>query len=261
MTGDAIFTRDDGAFVPSGHARGPWDPGSQHGGAPAALLARAFERLEAEGPMLIARMTVEYLAPVPLAPLAIEAQVIRPGKRLQLAEATLSHDGTVLCRARAVGLRREPVEVPERWIPGPRLAGPEDLESWRMPARGGEEAFGRTAMELRMIDGEFLSPGSASAWFRFVLPLVDGEEPTALQTTVAAADFGNGLSQVLDLDGHLFVNTDLTVHLSRAPVGAWVALESVTELAPEGTALAVSTLHDAHGPVGRGLQSLFVAAR
>ncbi len=32
--------------MPTEHARGPWDPQALHGGAPAALIADAFERLE-----------------------------------------------------------------------------------------------------------------------------------------------------------------------------------------------------------------------
>ena len=261
---EAIFTERDGTFVPAGHARGPWDVGSQHAGAPAALLARAVEGLEDPDPthpMLIARMTIEVLASVPLAPLRVSAEIVRPGKRLQLVEATVSVEDTVLCRARAVRLRREAVDVPARAVPGPRLPEPDGFERWRMPDLGAPEAFGRTAMDLRIVEGSFLEPGPATAWFRFDRPLVEGEEPTPAQAVMAAADFGNGLSQELGLETHLFVNTDLTVHLSRRPVGEWVALEAVTELGPEGTALAVSTLHDERGPVGRGLQSLFVAQR
>lgn len=258
---EPIFSEEDGTFVPSGHARGPWDAGSQHGGAPAALLARAVERIGAPGPMLLARMTIEFLAPVPLAPLTIRAEVVRPGRRLHLVEATLAGGEAVLCRARAVRLRRDAVAVPERALPSARLPRPDGLARWRMPDRGGEEAFGRSAMELRMVSGAFLDPGPAAAWFRFARPLVGGEDPTPLQATLAAADFGNGLSQELDLDTHLFVNTDLTVHLAREPVGEWIGLESTTELGPEGTGLAVSTLHDERGPLGRALQSLFVAPR
>jgi len=40
---DPLYTADGDRFVPSEHTRGPWDPRHQHGGAPAALLARAVE--------------------------------------------------------------------------------------------------------------------------------------------------------------------------------------------------------------------------
>lgn len=260
---DAIFTRDGDAFVPSGHARGPWDAGSLHGGAPAALLARAVEALDAPGPMLLARLTVEFLGAVPLAPLTVRAEVTRPGRRLQLAEASVEAEGTVVCRASAVRMRREPVAVPPETIPGPRIDGPEGIETRQMgrAPHGADEGFGQTAMQLRFAHGSFLEPGRATTWFRFAVPLVDGETPSPAQRVMAAADFGNGIARELDFTSHLFVNTDLSVHLSREAVGEWIGVEAVTEHGPDGTALAASVLHDERGPIGRGAQSLFVAPR
>jgi hypothetical protein len=78
---------------------------------------------------------------------------------------------------------------------------------------------------------------------------------------VAAADFGNGASRVLDWNDWLFINTDLTVHLHREPVGDWVAIDAHTVLEPDGTGLAVSDLHDDRGALGVALQSLFVDRR
>jgi hypothetical protein len=261
VSAEAIFTEQDGRFVPSEHGRGPWDAAALHGGAPAALLARAFERLDAPGPMLLARFAMEFAGAVPMAPLEVHAEVVRPGRRLQLAEATLSAEGQVVCRARATRIRREPVaaEAP----PEPRLPAAEDLAAAEIPVSiyGHEIGFGRTGMELRFAEGAFTEAGPATAWFRLRRPLVAGEEPTPTQRLVAAADFGNGMAAELGFDSHLFVNTDLTVGLSREPVGEWIALEGVTEHGEEGTALAASVLHDAHGPVGRAMQSLYVAPR
>jgi len=39
---DAIFHVDGDHVTPTELARGPWSPHAMHGGAPAALLARAF---------------------------------------------------------------------------------------------------------------------------------------------------------------------------------------------------------------------------
>ena len=39
-----------------------------------------------------------------------------------------------------------------------------------------------------------------------------------MQRTAAAADFGNGVSRILDFETHVFINPDLTVSLSRVPV-------------------------------------------
>ena len=45
-------------------------------------------------------------------------------------------------------------------------------------------------------------------------PLVAGEEPSPLQRVLIAADAGNGVSAALDWRRYLFINTDLSVHLS-----------------------------------------------
>jgi hypothetical protein len=253
-----IFRRDGDAFVPTAHARGPWDPSSLHGGAPAALVAREVERLAPE--MRLARLTLEILGPVPLAPLTVAAEIVRPGRRFQLAEATLSSGERVACRARAVLLRRgAPDGIPPGDAPAPLdVPGPGSAERFDM---GGGDAFGNTGMEVHIVRGDFFADGPAVGWFRFDMPLVDGEEPTPVQRAMAAADFGNGISRVLDWDEWLFVNTDLTVHLQRDPVGEWVALDARTALEPDGSGLAVSDLHDERGPVGVAVQSLFVDRR
>jgi hypothetical protein len=116
-------------------------------------------------------------------------------------------------------------------------------------------------MDVRFVRGSFTEAGPATVWYRFDRPLVEGEAPSAAQTAVAAADFGNGASRVLAWEDWLFVNTDLTVHLHRDPEGPWVAIDARTTIEPDGSGLAVSDLHDARGPVGVGLQTLFVERR
>jgi len=103
--------------------------------------------------------------------------------------------------------------------------------------------------------------GPAAGWLRFGGELVEGEAPTPLQRAVTAADFGNGLSGILDFNTHLYINPDLTVYLHRYPTGEWVGLDSVTWAHPHGVGLAESLLWDQEGPIGRSLQSLVVGKR
>ena len=256
---EPIFRRDGDAYVPTGHARGPWDPDMQHGGAPSALLAGAFEALAPD--LQLARLTVEFFGAVPLVPLTIAAEVVKPGRRLQLAEATLTAGGRETCRARAVLLRRTELDgLPEGTAGAPLDRGPEEIEPIAFPLSHQLDGFGATAMDLRFTDGSW-GDGPARVWFRLKRPLVEGEEPTPVQRAVAAADFGNGVSRVLHWDDWLFINTDLTVQLHRPPAGEWVALDARTILEPNGSGLAVSTLHDRRGPIGTGQQTLFVDRR
>jgi hypothetical protein len=257
---EPIFRRDGDLVVPSGHTRGPWDPGAQHGGAPAALLAEAVR----EDGMHVARLTYEFVGPVPLLPLTVETRVVRPGRRFQLVEAELRCEGAPIVRLRAMRLRRDAVggleAAPDaEAVPG---GGPGAASAGEFPFEAEEaEGFHRTAMEIRFGAGTSYGRGPALAWFRFARPLVDADPPSPLALVAAAADFGNGVSRVLEFDRHLFVNTDLSIHLSREPVGEWVMLDARTRVEPHGAGLAASTLYDERGPIGLAAQSLFVAER
>ena len=66
----AFYTLDGERFISSELTRGPWSNQHQHGGPPCALLGRALSRHGDEADaFFLARMTVELLRPVPIAPL------------------------------------------------------------------------------------------------------------------------------------------------------------------------------------------------
>jgi hypothetical protein len=251
-----VFTRNRDTFVPSAHARGPWDPAQQHGGAPSALLARAIEALVPG--LRLARLTVEFHGPVPLAPVTVAAAIVRPGRRLALAEAELRAGERVACRARGVLLRRGEATPSAGALGPPPPVGPDAAGPTPFDLAG--EGFAVTAMELRTAAGG-AGPGPATVWLRLRRPLVAGEAPSPVQRAAAAADFGNGISAEVSWDDWLFVNTDLTVALARDPVGAWIALHARTRLDPGGAGLATSILHDESGALGVAAQTLFVAPR
>ncbi|HEX8204623.1 MAG TPA: thioesterase family protein [Solirubrobacteraceae bacterium] len=260
MSADAIFTREGDLFVPTGHARGPWDPSQQHGGAPAALMTGAMEALVPG--FQLARLTVEFLGTVPLAPLRVEAEVWRPGRRMQLARSVATlEDGREVARGRAVFLHRQELDgVPPGTAGSALRSGPGDGREERWWDEHADEGFHRTGMEMRWVEGDW-SRGPATVWFRLRHPIVEGEPVSGAQTAAAAADFGNGVSQVLDWNDWLFINTDVTVQLHRPPQGEWVALDARTIVEPGGVGLSVSTLHDERGPVGTGQQTLYVGRR
>ena len=252
----AVFERDGESFVPTPHARGPWDPQQLHGGAPAALIAGAIEQLAPE--MALTRLTLEFVGVVPLAPLTVRAEVVRKGRRLQQAEATVSAGGRDVVRARASLFRRTELEgLPAAEAP-PLDGRPEDGEPLAYADR--DPAFGLTAMDIRFVRGSWGS-GPAQCWFNLTMPVVAGHEVSAVQRATAAGDFGNGVSRILDWNEWLFINTDLTVALFRPPVGEWVALDAQTSLDGSGAGLATSILHDRLGPIGRAQQTLMVERR
>ncbi len=142
-------------------------------------------------------------------------------------------------------------------------ADPADSAPAEFPVPPGDDprAFQRTAMEIRFADGGDFGEGPAHAWFRLARPLVGGEPVHPVARAAAAADFGNGVSRVLDFRTHLFTNVDLTVTLLRDPGSEWVMLDARTVAEGTGIGWAASTLHDERGPIGSGQQTLFVDSR
>lgn len=255
----ALFVEDDGVFVPSAHTRGPWDPLAQHAGAPAALIGRAVERLPAEAPMQVARVTVEVLRPIPIVPLRVTAQVLRPGRRVQLSSVSVVAGDDEVCRASAWRIRVADLKLPVAQVSAAAIGTPQSSVAFQRESD--EPALHRTGMEIRFARGRFEEPGASTAWFRLRYPVVAGEEPSPLQRVLAAADFGNGISAPFEFLSHLYINTDLTVHLHRYPVGEWVCLDASTAVETSGIGLAQSALYDERGPLGRSLQSLLVDVR
>jgi hypothetical protein len=255
---DSLFTPTaDGRWLPTDVARGPWSPDALHGGPTSALLAREAEPL-LDG-MVPVRLTVELLRPVPVAPLAIEATLVRPGKKVRLVSVTLRHEDTEVASASVLAIRRADVVVPDHLRPAP--PPPPSSAVTGEPRVLGYDAFHNRGVEHRFVAGAFEDPGPATDWIRLRVPVVPGEEPTGLQRVAAAADFGNGISRFVDFEKLLFINPDLTIYLHREVLGEWICLDAASILESTGTGLAQSELFDERGVVGRSLQSLLVDAR
>jgi Thioesterase-like superfamily len=258
---DAFYERSGDGFVATELTRGPWDPGAQHAGPPSGLIGREIEKLEDAGDFHVGRVTFEILKPVPIGPVRVEAEVVRPGRSVQMVEATLSGEDGELMKARAWRLRKSEIEIPDDVVstppppPGPEEGSQPDF------FETGQSVGYHTAMEWRSVGGGFLEPGPATVWMRMKCELVVGEEPTPLQRTLVAADVGNGISAVLDWRRYLFINVDLSVHLERMPEGEWICVDAVTLPQPDGVGTAESVLSDQRGRIGRAAQALLIAER
>jgi Thioesterase-like superfamily len=259
VTERSVFTINDGQFVATDLARGPWDQGAQHGGAPAALLAREFEHAAPiDDGLSFARFTFELLRPVPLGPLEVHVELVRPGRRVQLLDGSITTpEGVEVVRARALRVRTaEPQSGAQDPVPpGPEHGRPNDFR------RDELERFPTDAMEIVFVKGQFYEMGPATAWFRLRVPLVAGESPSPLQRLAAAADFPNGISSELSWGEYVFINPDLTIYVLREPIGEWVCLDARMMVAAGGLGLSEAVLYDESGRVGRSLQSLYVGPR
>jgi hypothetical protein len=161
---ESIFIPDGDSFTPTEQARGPWDPRALHGGAPAALIAAAFERMEPGAELPFARLSFEFLRPVPMAALTLSTRISRPGRRVQALEGELSAEGVTVCRASALRLVPVPEELPEIARARVKAAAPDTIA----PARDGlpvrfeldgmeRKSFAGSAMEMRFLRGQPLT--------------------------------------------------------------------------------------------------------
>ncbi len=261
-TPESLYVPDGDSWLPTRASRGPWNPRSLHGGAVASLLARELENLAAPVPMRLARLTVELLRPVPAEPLQLSAEILRDGAKIGVLEATLTRagDGVVVARARALRIRTAEVVFGDPVIEQvPDLPDSDTELEDRSPREGRIEAFHNTGVRHRFARGMFGEIGPAFDWICLALPVVPGEEPTGWQRAAAAADFGNGVSSLVDFDGStLFINADLTIHLWREPVGEWVGMDSVTYASGTGIGASDSAMWDRSGRIGRTNQSLLL---
>ncbi len=246
-------------FLAQPSTAGPWGRDSQHGGPPAALLTRAVEGLVEGRDLLVGRLTVELLGPVPVGPLRVSAEVVRPGRSVSMAEATL-HDEE----------RDRPCARATAWLfpltgDGPGEVGPplpHAPEDGRHHGRPESWSGGYLdAVEWRWISGAVEEPGPGVVWMRPEADLVDGEPMSPVQRLMACVDSASGISAALDPGAWGFLNTELTVHVLRPPEGEWLCVDAETTLGPGSVGLAVGSVHDARGLVARSSQALLVAKR
>ncbi len=246
----------DDRWLATSHTTGPWDPRFQHGGPPSALLGRAIESCAPREDVVVARVTVELLGPVPVGELQLRSRVARPGRSVELVEAVLSAGGRDVARAAAWRVLRSSRSVPSRAAAPPALPA----QATDVAAEGWVDGY-LSAVEWRFAEGQLGEPGPATAWTRLRHPLVPDEPNSPLTRVLSVADSGNGLSGELDVATWHFINPELTVHLHREAVGEWVCVAATTAVSAGGAGLATTVLSDVDGPLGVGAQSLLVAPR
>ncbi len=207
---------------------------------------------------MIGRFTMEFWGPIPVAPIIARARVVRPGRSVVLAESELCD----VARDRTAATARA-------WLYPATGDGPpaEGKPLGHSPAKGADQQrppeWGSgyiDAMDWRWISGAVSEPGPGVVWMR-PPELVEGETISPVQRLLACVDSASGASAALDIREWAFLNTELSVHVLRPPVGEWVCLDAVTTFGGGAVGLATSEVYDERGPVARSAQALLVAPR
>jgi Thioesterase-like superfamily len=251
----AYFERvDHCAYRATGHAGGAWDPDEQHIAPALGLLAHAVEldRMARGSDFVVGRISYDILGTLPVDVVETEVRVVRPGRSIELVEATLGHGGRHAVLLRAWLLQAQETAGLEGTAL-PRIPSPTELPAWE-PSSVWPGGFIASA-EVRRTEA---TPGRATFWVRTPLPLVDGEEVSQVASTAGLLDIANGMTVRVSPRDVAFPNLDLTAHLFAQPRGEWVGFDTAVSFGAAGLGLTSSVIHDVHGPVGTVSQILTV---
>ncbi|WP_431988291.1 thioesterase family protein [Streptomyces parvulus] len=256
-TPDSYYERiDEHRYKPTPHAGGAWSTDEQHFSPLGGLIVHAVDRHLAgrEGAaMSLSRISFDILGRPALDECEIRVETVRPGRTIELVEATVLIAGRSVTRARAWLL----ADVDTSGVAGggaDRLAAPDTLASWPLDTEwpGGYIA----SVDVRPVGTP--RPGRTTAWVSTGLDLVAGEAASPLASYVALVDTANGIAVRQPPTEWMFPNVDLTLHLHRAPRGRWTGLDTTVVFGPTGQGVTSTVLHDVDGPVGHAQQMLTV---
>lgn len=242
------------------------------GGLLAAIAARALAAElhvdGADGPAQPLRsIHGVFVSPVPAGPVTVDVQVLRRGRSVSQAQATVrSPDAATGFTALAVfGSPRPGFTFTE--LRCPDVPPAEDQPSFRdpLPPEAGEvERFvfpfweevleGRPAMGTPFWDHTTPRTRAESAtWFRWEHPPIGADGRLDPYTSFVVADVMPGavFERITPVEGRWFApSTDLTVHLFGAPSPGWVLAHYRAHLADDGYASVDAAVWDPRGAAG-----------
>lgn len=242
-------------FTPTEHVGGSWDLATQHIAPALGVLAHEVERDRDQrrgSDLVVSRLSYDILGTVPNEAIDVAVEVLRPGRTIELVQATASYAG------RAVVIMRAWLTAPydTSAVAGtdlPSIPGPDELEPWDMSGLwpGGFIA----SIEVRRKE---MGPGRSVAWVRTPHELVADEPVSRLAQVAGLVDVANGIAVRTDPTGTAFPNLDLTAHFLREPVDGWLGLDTTQSYGAGGVGLTSSKFHDEAGPLGTVAQTLTV---
>lgn len=250
---DAYYMRlGEHRFISTLHSQGAWQPGEQHLAPASGLLLAEVER-RLPGDKLVARAAFDVLGVIHSGEFTLDVNLVRPGRTIELIEASMQHGERTSIRARIWRLAGSDTSHVQgiEWRP---LPPPETMSQFALYSmwRGGFVC----SLEARQAADS--RPGRGRSWLRTHCALVAGEPDPPVAGFLKLIDTANGLI-VRERPGSVFfANVDLTVHFFRRPQAGWVGFDTRVNFGAGGLGETFSVLSDNAGPVGTAVQSLTV---
>ncbi|HLS26054.1 MAG TPA: thioesterase family protein [Beutenbergiaceae bacterium] len=237
------------------HVSGAWRTDEQHIAPMLGLLVHLVEtdhHARRDDGLVIGRLSYDILGIIPVEPVDVDIEVLRPGRTIELVQATVAHGGRCAVVLRAWFMQQQDTSA----LAGtdlPAIPPHQDMIPWD-PTQDWPGGF-IESLEVRRQQSR---PGRAASWVRPKYALLDSEPVSALARAVGVFDAANGMTPRESPGEVAFPNLDLTAHLFRRPDGEWVGFDTTVSFGPRGIGLTTTTLHDADGPFGTMDQILTV---
>lgn len=245
----------ESTFRATDRVSGAWRTDEQHIAPILGLLVHLIEtdhhdrRDEA---LTIGRLSYDIFGIIPVEAVDVDIEVLRPGRTIELVQATVTHGGRSVVVLRAWFMQTQDTAA----LAGsdlPAIPPRQEMVPWD-PTQDWPGGFIRT-VEVRRQQSR---PGRAAFWVRTAVPLLDSEPASTLARAVGVFDVANGMTPRVSPREVAFPNLDLTAHLFRRPQGEWVGFDTTVTFGPDGVGLTSTTLHDDEGPFGTMNQILTI---
>lgn len=249
------FTQEDGLYIPSRFCRGYWSPDTLNGRIVCGLIGYAMDEAFGAPDLVPVRFTVDMLRLIPSAPLRIETEIVRSGRRAMFTRAQLWSGDAVLAQASAIFVRASAnpkgatFQTPNWDVPPPQTLtsrpNPQFLDLRPIPAQPGTTMQDADAAQAASRS----HPEGRRYWISDPRRVVGSQDNSAFARLAALADFASPLANGSAV-GIEFINTDVTLYLHRMPVGEWFGFEFMKHNALDGIAIGECWLYDEVGPLG-----------
>ncbi|MFC4126928.1 acyl-CoA thioesterase domain-containing protein [Nocardia rhizosphaerae] len=240
-----FFTVREEAYVASDLAVSRWSPNQLHGVAVCGLLAVEAEKHSPGTGFVPARFNVDLFQQVTREPITLHSAVVRAGNRIKVADSWLVQDGQTRARASVTFLAATDTPPGTVWQPSHALPAPPVTDDSPI---GAPPQFKSGAGDWV---GDFTTIRDAErkvAW-QNLPPLVAGAEFTPFQRAAATGDLANLVCH-WGSHGVGYINADMTLTLSRLPVGRELGMQAVDHVAQAGIAVSTATMFDRAGALG-----------
>lgn len=224
-----------------------------NGPALVGLAALSLESDHGADGFLPTRFTADLFRAARRVPTSVRTRVVRDGRRIRITECDILQGDTEVARATLVQYRTSGPPPGREWVaPETSFVPPAVVGSTGAAYFVGSDAAGWGG-SVGMGDGVDAHQNvSRKRVYHRAAELVAGQPASPFVRAVVAAE-ATSLVTNLGTEGIGYINGDLTVALSRLPVGDYVGLQADSHWCADGISVGSATLFDDLGPIGIGM--------